>query len=123
MLSDDSTLDGVDLNATGRIPSIERLRLEAAGFTADHHGVHVNEHLQTSNPNIYAAGDVAKSPNPALTPFAAQEGRLAALNMLHGNTRALPERPAPTIVYATPPIAKVGLTVDEERKQRALTSA
>lgn len=112
-LSDDSTLEGVVLNATGRIPSIERLRLEAAGVTADHRGVHVNEHLQTSNPNIYAAGDVANSSNPELTPFAGQEGRLAALNMLHGNTRSLPERPAPTIVYATPPIAKVGLTVEE----------
>ena len=112
-LSDDSTLEGVVLNATGRIPSIERLHLEAAGVNADHHGVQVNEHLQTSNPNIYAAGDVASSPNPALTPFAGQEGRLAALNMLHGNTRALPERPAPTIVYATPPIAKVGLTIEE----------
>ena len=112
-LSDDSTLEGVVLNATGRIPSIERLHLDAAGVNTNRHGVQVNEYLQTSNPNIYAAGDVASSPNPALTPFAGQEGRLAALNLLHGNTRALPERPAPTIVYATPPIAKVGLTVEE----------
>ncbi|WP_215142104.1 dihydrolipoyl dehydrogenase family protein [Exiguobacterium qingdaonense] len=112
-LSDDSTLEGVVLNATGRIPSIERLHLDTVGVKSDRHGVLVNEYLQTSNPNIYAAGDVANSPNPALTPFAGQEGRLAALNMLHGNTRALPERPAPTVVFSTPPIAKVGLTVEE----------
>lgn len=112
-LSDDSTLEGLVLNATGRIPSIERLHLDAAGVEADNRGVLVNEYLQTSNPNIYAAGDVANSPNPALTPFAGQEGRSAALNMLRGNTRPIPERPAPTVVYATPPIAKVGLTIEE----------
>lgn len=112
-LSDDSTLEGVVLNATGRIPSIERLRLDAAGIESDHGGVLVNEFLQTTNANVYAAGDVAKSRNPALTPFAGQEGRIAALNLLRDNTRPLPERPAPTVVFTTPPIAKVGLTVEE----------
>jgi glutathione reductase (NADPH) len=114
-LSDDSTLEGVVLNATGRIPSIERLRLDAAGVESDHGGVLVNEYLQTTNANVYAAGDVAKSRNPALTPFAGQEGRIAALNLLRNNTRPLPERPAPTVVFTTPPIAKVGLTVDEAK--------
>lgn len=112
-LSDDPTLEGLVLNATGRIPSIERLRLEAAGIESDKDGITVNEFLQTTNPNIYAAGDVAHSPNPALTPFAGQEGRIAALNLLRNNTRPLPERPAPTVVFTTPPIAKIGLTVDE----------
>lgn len=116
-LSDDSTLEGLVLNATGRIPSIERLRLDAAGIESDHGGVLVNEFLQTTNPNVYAAGDVAKSRNPALTPFAGQEGRIAALNLLRNNTRPLPERPAPTVVFTTPPIAKVGLTVDEAKAQ------
>lgn len=114
-LSDDSTLEGVVLNATGRIPSIERLRLDAAGIESDHGGVLVNEFLQTTNANVYAAGDVAKSRNPALTPFAGQEGRIAALNLLRDNTRPLPERPAPTVVFTTPPIAKVGLTVEEAK--------
>lgn len=116
-LSDDSTLEGLVLNATGRIPSIERLRLEAAAIDFDQEGVVVNEYLQTTNPNVYAAGDVAKSRNPALTPFAGQEGRIAALNLLRHNTRPLPERPAPTVVFTTPPIAKVGLTVDEVKAQ------
>ncbi|TCI37612.1 MULTISPECIES: NAD(P)/FAD-dependent oxidoreductase [unclassified Exiguobacterium] len=114
-LSDDSTLEGLVLNATGRIPSIERLRLDAAGIEADKDGITVNDYLQTTNANVYAAGDVAKSPNPALTPFAGQEGRIAALNLLRNNTRPLPERPAPTVVFTTPPIAKVGLTVDEAK--------
>lgn len=114
-LSDDSTLEGVVLNATGRIPSIERLHLDAAGVDANQKGIVVNEFLQTTNPNIYAAGDVANSPNPALTPFAGQEGRLAALNLLRNNTRPLPTRPAPSVVFTTPPIAKVGLTVDEAK--------
>ena len=116
-LSDDSTLDGTVLNATGRIPSVERLQLDVAGIEADAHGVHVNDYLQTTNPFVYAAGDVAKSPNPALTPFAGQEGRLAALNILHGNNEPLPKRPAPSVVFTSPPIAKVGLTVEEAKRQ------
>lgn len=114
-LSDDSTLEGLVLNATGRIPSIERLHLDVGEVETNQRGIIVNDFLQTSNPDIYAAGDVADSRNPALTPFAGQEGRIAALNMLRGNTRPLPERPAPTIVYATPPIAKVGLTIEEAK--------
>lgn len=114
-LSDDSTLHGLVLNASGRIPSIEWLHLEAAGVRADHDGIRVNAYLQTSNPNIYAAGDVSASDNPPLTPFAGQEGRIAALNLLRGNTRPFPERPAPTVVFTSPPIAKVGLTVEEAK--------
>lgn len=114
-LSDDSTLEGVVLNASGRIPSIERLRLDAAGIDSDKDGIRVNEYLQTTNPFVYAAGDVSASDNPPLTPFAGQEGRIAALNLLRGNTRPLPERPAPTVVFTSPPIAKVGLTIDEAK--------
>lgn len=46
------------LIAVGRAPNIESLNLEAVGVAADGTGVHVNEYLQTSNPQIFAAGDV-----------------------------------------------------------------
>lgn len=117
-LSDDSTLEGVTFNASGRIPSIERLHLEAAGVEANRRGVVVNAYLQTTNPNIYAAGDVANSQNPALTPFAGQEGRIAATNMLSPASLSIPDHPAPTVVFSTPPIAKVGLTVEEAEAKK-----
>ena len=47
------------LAAVGRAPNVEGLHLESAGVTCDgDKGVTVNDHLQTANPDIYAAGDV-----------------------------------------------------------------
>jgi pyruvate/2-oxoglutarate dehydrogenase complex dihydrolipoamide dehydrogenase (E3) component len=46
------------LLAVGRMANVERIGLEAAGVEYDSKGIKVNARLQTSNPNIYAAGDV-----------------------------------------------------------------
>jgi pyruvate/2-oxoglutarate dehydrogenase complex dihydrolipoamide dehydrogenase (E3) component len=46
------------LVSAGRSPNVEGLRLEAAGVEFDKTGVRVNDRLQTSNPRIYAAGDI-----------------------------------------------------------------
>src|SRR5262249_32948898 len=47
------------LMGTGRAPNVEGLNLETAGVQYDRRkGVLVNDRLQTSNPRIYAAGDV-----------------------------------------------------------------
>jgi len=46
------------LVAVGRTPNIERLDLPAAGVAADKAGVTVDDRLRTSNPRIFAAGDV-----------------------------------------------------------------
>lgn len=51
------TVDDI-LVGVGRAPNIEGLGLEAAGVTYDRTGVTVDKRLQTSNPNIYAAGDI-----------------------------------------------------------------
>ena len=56
-------------SAMGRPANVADLDLSAAGIElADHGGVKVNEHLQTTAENIYAVGDVAASPAPKLTP-------------------------------------------------------
>ncbi len=47
------------LIAAGRTPNVERLSLEIAGVKYTEHGVEVNDYMQTSQPHIYAAGDVA----------------------------------------------------------------
>lgn len=47
------------LVSTGRVPNVERLNLPIAGIAADRkRGVTVNASLQTTNPNVYAVGDV-----------------------------------------------------------------
>ena len=46
------------LVGVGRTPNVEKVGLEAAGVHYDKNGIKVNARLQTSNPNIYAAGDV-----------------------------------------------------------------
>ena len=51
------TVDEI-LVGTGRTPNVDGLGLEAAGVAYDKNGVTVNARLQTSNPNIFAAGDV-----------------------------------------------------------------
>jgi pyruvate/2-oxoglutarate dehydrogenase complex dihydrolipoamide dehydrogenase (E3) component len=47
------------LVAVGRAPSVRELNLEAAGVKYSERGVEVNDYMQTSQPHIYAAGDVA----------------------------------------------------------------
>ena len=54
----DFTVDQV-LVAAGRAPNVDGLGLEAAGVDFDRRGVKVNDRLQTSNRNIFAAGDIA----------------------------------------------------------------
>jgi NAD(P)H-nitrite reductase large subunit len=59
-------------------------------------GILVDEYLTTSDPDIYAAGDVAQAPDllsnektvMAVQPVAAEHGRLAGINMVKGNTLA-----------------------------------
>ncbi len=53
----DITVDEI-LVGVGRTPNVEGLNLEGVGVAYDKSGVKVNEHLQTTNPRIYAAGDI-----------------------------------------------------------------
>lgn len=46
------------LVAVGRTPNVERIGLETAGVSYDKNGIRVNVRLQSTNPKIFAAGDV-----------------------------------------------------------------
>ena len=81
-------------------------------------GVLVNEFLQSvSNPSVYAAGDAAATGGPRLTPVASGEGHIAASNMLKGNHRKTNYSGIPTVVFTLPPLASVGLTEKDARRQ------
>jgi mercuric reductase len=97
------------LMATGRRPNTAGLGLEDVGVQLGHLGeVVVDEHLQTANPRIWAAGDVTGAPQ--FVYVAAAQGALAADNALEGVGRALDYSHLPRVTFTTPNIAAVGLT-------------
>lgn len=99
------------LVATGRRPVTDGLNLQAAGAQLDDRGfVIIDTHQQTSNPRIYAAGDVAGTPQ--FVYVAAASGRVAAGNALNadGAPAVVDYTGMPTVVFTRPQLASVGLT-------------
>lgn len=114
----DSRAFSADLvvHGAGRVPEIDDLALDAAGVERNERGIVVNEHLQSvTNPDAYAAGDAAATDGLPLTPVAAMEGRIAAHNLLNGNSRTPDYTGFPTVAFTLPPLASVGLTEREAR--------
>ena len=106
------------VHGAGRVPAIDSLDLQAAGVRYGVNGVTVNEHLQSvSNNSVYAAGDAADTPGLPLTPVAAMEGLVVAANLLKGNSRTAEYRSMPSVVFALPPLAMVGMLEAEARSK------
>src|SRR5581483_4133148 len=63
-------------------------------------GLRTSPYLATSVPHIYAAGDAAG--NRQLTPVAAHEGRVAAINALRGDVERADEAVIPQVIFTTP---------------------
>ena len=106
------------VHAAGRIPNLDALQLDAANIASSKRGVTVNEFLQSpTNPRVYAAGDCAAS-GPPLTPVAGYEGRIVADNLLHGNRTTPDYKGCAGAVFSLPPLAAVGLTEEEARRQQ-----
>lgn len=102
------------LVCVGRRPAVEGLGLEAAGVRVGPRGVEVDGYLATSNPRVYAAGDVTGG--LAFTHAAAAQARVAARNALIPIRARLDERVTPWATFTEPEIARVGLTEAEARK-------
>ena len=98
--------------ATGRRPATARLGLEHAGVAVNAAGaVVVDAHLRTSQPHIYAMGDVTDRVN--LTPVATAEGHALADSLFGGTPRAISLLNVPSAVFSMPPIATVGMTEEQ----------
>lgn len=105
------------VHATGRVPDIDNLNLEAAGVEYSHKGIKVSSFMRTSNPAIFAAGDCADS-GPNLTPVSAYEGRIAGKNLLAGKDERELSYPAiPSVVFTLPQLASVGLSEAAAREK------
>ncbi len=104
---------GVDaiLVAAGRIPNIEGLDLEAAGIEFDRNGIGVDDRLQTTNPRVYAAGDIC-SPFK-FTHTADAQARILIANALFNGRQRVSRLVVPWCTYTDPEIAHVGLYAHE----------
>ncbi|GBG94438.1 glutathione reductase [Ligilactobacillus salitolerans] len=98
------------LDATGRVPNVEDLGLAELGVKYTKHGIQVDDHLQTSIPNVYAAGDVVDKVQPKLTPTATYESYYLYRLFSGQTTDPLVYPPIPTTVYTSPRIAQVGVS-------------
>jgi pyruvate/2-oxoglutarate dehydrogenase complex dihydrolipoamide dehydrogenase (E3) component len=105
------------LLALGRRPNVESLNLEAAGVAYDNKGIKVDDHLQTSTPNILAIGDVIGG--YLFSHVAAYQAGVAVRNALVPvGKKKVDYRVVPWCIFTNPEVAHVGLAPDEAEKQR-----
>lgn len=105
---------GVDelLVAAGRRPNTDELNLAAVGVELDAHGrIIVDRCLRTTNPKIYAAGDVCSAVQ--LTHNADAHARIVVQNALFAPTATTDGLVIPRCTYTDPEVAQIGPTADE----------
>lgn len=99
--------------AAGRRPTFDGLNLEAAGVVYSEHGIAVNDRLQTSRKNIYAAGDVIGGQQ--FSHLAGWQGFYAARNALLPGSASGSANVVPRVTFTDPEVAQVGKTETEAR--------
>lgn len=104
------------LIGVGRIPNVDGLNLEAVGVKYDPRtGVQTNDYLQTTNPNIFAAGDICLKYKFTHTADAA--ARIVIQNALFFKSKKLSTLVVPWCTYTDPEIAHVGLYENEAKEK------
>jgi pyruvate/2-oxoglutarate dehydrogenase complex dihydrolipoamide dehydrogenase (E3) component len=103
------------LVGVGRAPNVEGLNLEAVGVAYGTQGVQVNDHLQTTNPRIYAAGDICM--NYKFTHAADFAARIVIQNALFFGRKKLSALTMPWCTYTAPEIAHVGMYECDARQR------
>jgi dihydrolipoamide dehydrogenase len=101
------------LMSVGRRPTLAGFGLENIAVETER-GIKVNEYMQTSMPNVYAAGDVTGFSLLAHT--ASREGEVAVNHML-GKDEKMEYNAIPGIVYTNPEVCSVGLTEEQAQAQ------
>ena len=114
--SGDQQIKGSDiLVAAGRIPNTAGIGLDEAGVDLDGRGyIHVNERLETTAANVWAIGECAGSPQ--FTHVSIDDFRIIRDNLAGGN-RSTRDRLVPYCMFTEPPLARVGLSENEARRQ------
>ena len=111
-LSDGSELayDALLVGA-GRKVNVDGMGLEAAGVKFSAAGVEADDHLQTANHAVYAAGDVTRPEK--YTHAATATGKLAVANALFRSGKRVSDLVIPRCTYTDPEVAQVGITPQE----------
>lgn len=103
------------LVSTGRKPNISGLNCEAVGIHLnDKGGITVDEYLATSQPSIYAVGDVTGQ--DMFVYMAAYGAKLATNNALNGNKKRYDASAMPVVTFTDPQVARVGLSEQQARE-------
>ncbi len=104
------------LVSVGRTPNVDKLGLETVGVEFDTRtGVHVDDRLRTSNPNIFAAGDVCSAFK--FTHAADFLARIVVQNALFPSRAKASRLVIPWCTYTSPEIAHVGLYESEAQEK------
>lgn len=106
------------LPATGRRPVTAGLRLDVAGVRTTARGaVEVDEYLRSSQPHIFALGDV--NGGEQFTYISLDDSRIVLDQLMGSGKRTRTDRTAvPHTLFITPPLATVGLTESQARAAR-----
>lgn len=104
--------------AAGRVAHAEALNPKKGQLELNHKGgIKVNEFMQsTSNPRVYAAGDVVGN-SMELTPVASMEAMVVAHNLIYGNKEKPDYSVVPYTLFTHPPLSSVGLREEEAQAQ------
>ena len=114
--SGEQKIEGSDiLAAAGRVPNTAGIGLEEAGVELDARGyIRVNERLETTAPNVWAIGECAGSPQ--FTHASEDDFRIIRDNLAGGN-RSTRDRLVLYCMFTDPPLAHVGLSEAEAKRQ------
>ncbi|WP_339849096.1 mercury(II) reductase [uncultured Nisaea sp.] len=116
------TVDGAELDlmadrlvlTTGRVPNTEELGLAEIGIETDARGaIRVGDDMQTTQPGIFAAGDVTD--RDQFVYMAAYGAKLASRNAVLGGAERYDNAAMPWVVFTDPQVAGVGLTEEQAR--------
>lgn len=103
------------LIAVGRAPNVESLDLQTVGVKYDKQGIEVDDYLRTSNPSIYAAGDVCSKLK--FTHAADFQARIVIQNSLFAigpwGRKKSSDLVIPWATYTSPEIAHVGMSAQD----------
>jgi pyruvate/2-oxoglutarate dehydrogenase complex dihydrolipoamide dehydrogenase (E3) component len=103
------------LTGMGRQPNVQGMDLERAGIAYDEdRGIHVDDFLRSSNPRVYAAGDVCLERKFSHT--ASASARIVVRNALFGGSARLSALVIPWCTFTDPEIAHVGVYVRDANR-------